>query len=104
MGPPLSTVDGFAYEAAERRLRPGEIVCMVTDGVADAQNPQGERYGSARLQALLTALPDEDRNARAVLEGLAADVQAFASGAEPADDLTVLIVRWLGPERDGQTS
>jgi adenylate cyclase len=104
VGPPLSTVDGFAYEAAERRLRPGEIVCMVTDGVADAQNPQGERYGSARLQALLTGLPDEDRNARAVLDALAADVRAFAAGAEPADDLTVLIVRWLGPERDGQAS
>jgi hypothetical protein len=29
---------------------------------------------------------------------LCADVQAFAAGAEPADDLTVLALRWIGPQ------
>jgi hypothetical protein len=28
-----------------------------------------------------------------------ADVAAFASGAEPADDVTVLAVRWNGARR-----
>ncbi len=100
-GPPLCTVDGFAYQGAGYRLLPGEIVCMVTDGVIDAQNPQGARYGSRRLQTLLVGLADEQRTAPAVLDAVSADVREFAAGAEAPDDLTVLVVRWMGPRGDG---
>jgi len=96
-GPPLCTVDAFAYQGVAHRLRPGELVCMVTDGVTDAQNPQGERYGSRRLQALLGRLSDEQRTASAVLSALSSDLRGFAAGAEAADDLSVLVVRWIGP-------
>jgi adenylate cyclase len=96
-GPPLCTVEGFAYPDTERRLDRGDIVCLVTDGVTDAQNPQGERYGAARLQALLERLPAEARTARRVVDAISGDVCQFSVGAEPADDVTVLAVRWIGP-------
>ena len=95
-GPPLCTVEGFAYRSGERQLEPGELLCLVTDGVLDAQNPARERYGSERLQALLARV-QEGRSAARLVDGLRADVQAFAAGAEPADDLTVLALRWIGP-------
>ena len=34
--------------------------------------------------------------ARALVDALCADVQAFAQGAAPADDVTVLAIRWTG--------
>jgi serine phosphatase RsbU (regulator of sigma subunit) len=95
-GPPLCTVDDFDYRSGHRQLQPGELVCVVTDGVPDAQDTSGARYGMARLLALLAALARDATTARAVVDAVRADVAAFAAGAEPADDITVLALRWNG--------
>jgi serine phosphatase RsbU (regulator of sigma subunit)/CHASE2 domain-containing sensor protein len=95
-GPPLCTVDGFDYRSGQQRLRAGEMLVLVTDGVMDARNRDGERHGSARLEALL-ARRDPGGSARQLIDAICADVHAFAVGAEPADDLTILVLRWNGP-------
>ncbi len=96
-GPPLCAVDDFAYRGAACRLQPGEQVCVVTDGVTEARNPAGDMYGGERVRGLLEGLAGRASDARAAVEALRADVEAFAAGAEPADDLTVLVLRWNGP-------
>jgi len=96
-GPPLCTVEGFEYRDAEQRLLPGQLVVLATDGVVDARNPQGERYGASRLGRLLSTLSESDRTAHGVVAAISADVRAFAAGADAADDLTVLAMRWIGP-------
>jgi serine phosphatase RsbU (regulator of sigma subunit) len=35
------------------RCSAGELLCLVTDGVVDAQDATGERYRSERLQSVL---------------------------------------------------
>ena len=37
-GPPLCTVDAFAYRGARDRLRTGELLCVISDGVTEAQS------------------------------------------------------------------
>ncbi len=93
-GPPLCTVDRFPYRMGHRRLRPGEVICVVTDGVVDAQDRRQARYGSSRLLALLEGLSRPGVTAQGVVDAVRADVASFAAGAEPADDLTVLALRW----------
>jgi serine phosphatase RsbU (regulator of sigma subunit) len=95
-GPPLCSVDRFAYEGASRRLHPGETLVLVTDGVADAQNPAAERYGSTRLQERLAGLGAAGIGAHALVDSLCADIRSFAGGAEATDDITVLALRWVG--------
>ncbi|MFO1324455.1 MAG: CHASE2 domain-containing protein [Burkholderiales bacterium] len=102
-GPPLCTVERFAYRSGRRQLRPGEVICVVTDGVADAQDAGRARYGSPRLLALLAMLARPGVTAQRVVDAVCADVRSFAAGAEPADDLTVLALRWTGP-RDAAVS
>ena len=96
-GPGLCVVDDFAYEGASYRLQPGEMLCVATDGVIEAQNEAGELYGGERLDAALKQLHRPGSSARSVVDALQADVAAFVGGAEPADDLTLLALRWLGP-------
>ena len=96
-GPPLCTVAHFAYSAGSYPMQTGELLCIVTDGIADAQNRAGERYGSARLQRLLAQHATGGTTARVVVDAVAADVRTFAGAADPADDITVLALRWLGP-------
>lgn len=95
-GPPLCSVDQFAYEGAWRRLHPGETLILVTDGVADAQNPAGERYGSRRLQERLAGLAPAGTGAHALVDALCADIRSFTAGAEATDDITVVALRWAG--------
>jgi adenylate cyclase len=97
-GPPLCAVADFDYRGARCRLAPGEILCLMTDGVTEALDTAGQLYGHQRLEALLQAhrdAADAPGTARLV-EALHADVRAFAAGAEPADDLTILALRWNG--------
>jgi len=96
-GPPLCTVDDFAYTSGRHRMQHGEIICLTTDGIADAQDPAGDRYGAERLRQLLERLTAGESSARAVVDAVGEDVRAFVGTALPADDVTVLAVRWLAP-------
>jgi adenylate cyclase len=95
-GPPLCAVDGFGYRGGTCWLAPGTWLCLMTDGVTEAQNQAAELYGQARVQAVLRAARDAAAPARGVVDALHDDVQAFAAGAEAADDLTILVLRWQG--------
>jgi adenylate cyclase len=95
-GPPLCVLDGFEYTAATHQLRPGDVLCLLTDGVTDARNPAGEQFGRARLEARLAGLAPNS-SAQKVATTIRDDVQRFVAGAEPADDLAILVVRWEGP-------
>jgi len=93
--PPLCVLDGYPYPLGRERLVPGEMVCMITDGITEAANTAGQLYGHARLEQVLTrmngAAPEE------LVEGIRRDVLEFVAGAEPADDMSVLALRWMGP-------
>jgi adenylate cyclase len=97
-GPPLGTVDDFQYSIEHRQLAPGEMVLAYTDGVTEAQDSHRALYSSTRLKALLASAPTA---AKAVVDFVRDDVRRFAAGAEQADDITLLAVRWLGPVSAG---
>jgi serine phosphatase RsbU (regulator of sigma subunit) len=94
-------VDHFPYEAGRRRLEPGDILCVITDGVTEAARVGGELYGRKRLETRLESL-GEARSAREVGEALRQDVARFTNGAERSDDLAILVLRWLGPGTSGR--
>ena len=103
-GPPLCAVDDYVYPEARCRMRPGERLCVVTDGVTEARRASGDLYGGERVRATLLGLAQSALDARALVDALRADVEAFAAGAEPADDLTVLVLRWNGPRATGSAA
>ena len=99
-GPPLGLLGAFAYATAACRLGPGDTLCLLTDGVTEAAGPGGSLYGRARLQELLgglTSCTGVDTVARAIQ----ADVARFAGGAEPEDDVALLVLRWHGAALPG---
>ncbi len=60
---------------------------LVTDGVTDMRDPSGAMYGRARMEAVLEGRRSPAADARSAVDALRGDVQVFAAGAEPADDL-----------------
>ena len=74
---------------------------MISDGVTEAQNATGDFYGDGRVQQILLGLDGGAPSAHAILEALRGDIETFTAGAEPADDVTILVLRWLGPRVAG---
>ena len=111
-GPPLCVVDDFAYRAAHAQLRSGELVCVVSDGVTEANDRAGALYGAARTAGALASASVASASvasahtatdarvsaisAQAAVDAVRRDVAHFVAGAAVADDLSVLAVRWNG--------
>lgn len=95
-GPPLCAAPDFAYAASQHQMRPGESLCLVTDGVIEARNSSGESYGRGRLMALLSRFGPVS-SVQEIGGSIRHDVEAFAAGVEAADDIAILVVRWNGP-------
>ena len=58
-------------------------------------NDAGEAYGFERLETVLAGLP-ADVDAATATAAVMADVARFAAGAQPSDDITVLVLRYTG--------
>jgi len=89
-GPALGLFPGIALATQQVRLQAGETLLVTTDGVSEARDRTGAFFGDDRLVAL-GARPVE--SASALVERVTGAVHAFAGGAEPADDLTLVAVR-----------
>lgn len=92
-GPPVCILDDFDYPTHHERLSPGDVLCVYTDGVTEAFDPQQREYGKDRLLRVLSKQWDRV-HAQEILEATCESVRAFTSGADPSDDLTMLVLRW----------
>lgn len=95
MGLGLSSGTAFAQSMEERtvRLTPGDVCVLYTDGVTEARRGDDE-FGYERL--LETVVAVQDQSASAVKEAILHTVKQHADRTEHDDDLTVVVVKWLG--------
>ncbi len=79
--------------AIERRQLPwsaaDDLLCLWTDGLVDARNTSGERFGERRILDIVLAHRAETPDA--IIEAVYAEADGFAS--PPIDDRTLLVVR-----------
>jgi serine phosphatase RsbU (regulator of sigma subunit) len=92
-GVPIALLPGAAYEAREARLAPGDLLVLYTDGIVEANNPEGEEYGSERLSALCRR--HRQTTCAEIAAALEADLEAFVRGVPFADDRTLVMARRL---------
>jgi sigma-B regulation protein RsbU (phosphoserine phosphatase) len=87
------------YQAASVTLNRGDALVLYTDGVTEAMNAERELFTLERLLVCLRASPTT--LAPALADHIKRTVRNFAGEAPPSDDLTMVIVRFLGaPEGD----
>jgi sigma-B regulation protein RsbU (phosphoserine phosphatase) len=91
---PVGLFEAAAYESSRVQLAPGETVVLYSDGVTEAHNVAGEEFGEARLADVLKQ--HHDKPAAETLEYLVAAVKTFAHGVEQYDDVTALVVKFMG--------
>ena len=101
-GPVIGLLELAPYEQETVQLEPGDTVVVFSDGVSEALNTAGDEFGDARLQAAITA--SSDLAPQACVDRVLGAVRGFARGAVQSDDITVMVIRYLGKDGAGATN
>ena len=91
---PLGMFAEAEYNSQSSRLEPGDTLVMFTDGINEAINVRGDEFGMERLEEVVIEHGDGsvDEIQAALLEAVA----EFSKGAAQFDDMTLLILRYVG--------
>ena len=92
----LGGMDGMRYKEYELTFAPGDELFLYTDGVTEATNASGELFGSKRLLKTLEDVGDGVPDA--VLPMVKTAIDDFVGDAPQFDDITMLCMKYLGPQ------
>jgi serine phosphatase RsbU (regulator of sigma subunit) len=90
----LGLFEHATFEQGTLQLTPGDLLITFSDGVTEAMSATGEEYGESRL--LEAVEQHRSETARALLDAIFASVRAFTIGAVQSDDVTALVLRYVG--------
>jgi len=82
------------YEQGEHQLTPGDTIVLFSDGIAEALNVEGEDFGEQRIRDAVE--PRVNEPVEEILKHLLSELEQFTRGIAQADDLTAVVVRYLG--------
>lgn len=88
-GPPLGILP-VDYPSATFKFGRGDRLILLTDGVFDAKNREGQRIGFDAIVEFVRKHCEEQH----ILDAITDYVDDFSQGTERADDLTLLELRW----------
>ena len=91
----LGGMEDIAYREQEIFFEPGDRLFLYTDGITEATNSAQELYSEDRLLQTINQLP-RDIPIGDLMLSVKKDVDSFAAGAEQADDMTMLVLEYLG--------
>ncbi len=92
-GLPLALFPGKPYGSSRLVLEPGDILCLYTDGVTEANDPKGEEFGMPRLKDFLAGQGDAE--VAEIDARLSRVLEEHAAGEPFADDRTLVMIRRL---------
>jgi phosphoserine phosphatase RsbU/P len=90
-GPPVGVMENIRWEEKTVRLELGDALALYTDGIFEAESPEGEIYGSERLQSVLETHPYQP--AQELHDLILLDVQRFTGHQSQEDDVTLVVVK-----------
>jgi sigma-B regulation protein RsbU (phosphoserine phosphatase) len=90
-GVPLGILDECSWEQREVQLAPGDVLCLYTDGVIEAEESLDSPFGMERL--LSSTKAREGETAAEIKEGVINDVQQFVGEQQLADDIVFFVVK-----------
>ena len=90
----LAGMEGFLYKQGEITLTKGGELFLYTDGVTEAVNNGEEIFGDPRLLETANTCIGLPLNEFTV--SIRREIDRFADGAEQADDITMLMLRYNG--------
>ncbi len=75
-------------------LAPGSCIFLYTDGVMEAANREGERFGSDRLIKVLNS--NSEKTPKEIIDAVSIAADNFSMDTDQFDDITMLCLRYNG--------
>jgi len=85
---PLGALRLGGHCLLEIDMAPGDLLLAYSDGVVEAQSPDGELFGEDRLAAVLSEITES--SPKAAVDHVLTKIDDFTCGHTPYDDLTLL--------------
>ena len=98
----IGAMEFAKYTNTEIQLKKGDSIFVYTDGVAEATDANNELFGTERTVDALNAI-SKAASQKEVLSGVRAAVDAFVKEAPQFDDLTMVGLKYNGPQANTQT-
>ena len=84
--------DAWSYQEYEQSsLTEGQIILLCTDGLWEAQNPEGEMFGKASIYEIIRR--KASANAQQLLNAIIEELTGFQKNAQTTDDITLVIIK-----------
>jgi len=81
----------------------GDFVILYSDGITEAKNASGEMFSLQRLQESITKYANQ-YSPDGISYHVALDIKRFIGDVPPADDMTLIVMQYIGDQKVQQTS
>lgn len=90
-GVPLGLMPEARFQSRALTMEPGDLLCIYSDGITEAESPDEEEFGMGRLIDLLRQ--ERDRPLSELIEAIPSAVGEFSRGLPQGDDQTLVLLR-----------
>jgi serine phosphatase RsbU (regulator of sigma subunit) len=88
---PLGALRSGGHQIMEMNLEAGDLLVAYSDGVVEAQSPNGEFFGEDGLARILCEAPNDPE---AAVQHVLEEIKIFTDGHTPYDDVTLVAASW----------
>lgn len=111
-GPPIGVLEPRRHEATHQAFGSGALLFIGSDGCTDQRGPDGQMLGEATIAEVITArdktseadrsspIATGGRRASDIIDAVASVVAEHRSGSDQDDDVTAIVVRCPGCDRE----
>jgi serine phosphatase RsbU (regulator of sigma subunit) len=90
-GMPLGSFSGFPYQLCEKKLIPGDVIILMSDGFPELFNPDNESIEYDRVKQLLEETGE--KTPREIINRLSDYAETWANGRAQDDDVTFVVIK-----------
>ena len=92
-GVPLGVFEDSVYRESKLAVSSGQIILIATDGMWEAQNPEGDMFGKDRIHSIVRKYANA--NAKHIQEAIFDELNRFRKNKSREDDMTLVVVKVL---------
>ena len=90
-GLPLGGLKKETFDLTERSFNEGDFMVMISDGLPEAPNKEGDLFNYAKVQNIIAAYAEAD--AQTIKNRLVEEVDQWLNGDQNPDDITILVIK-----------
>jgi sigma-B regulation protein RsbU (phosphoserine phosphatase) len=90
-GVPLGLDISFDYDSFHRRIKPGQIILIGTDGIWEMHNKAGKMFGKEALMEIIRN--NHSASARQIVNTVTKTLEQFRGDEEQEDDITLVVIK-----------